>query len=346
MSETSSLSSRMFLEAAQAPERVALQRERNRDAVQKAAKRIRMLDPPFAITIARGSSDHAAGFAKHLFETRLRIPVLSQPPSLATLFDATSPKLKGTLAIAISQSGRSPDLIESAAAASAAGALVVALVNDETSPLARQADILLPLHAGEETSVAATKSYIASLVAIADLVAAVQIDDRLERALNELAPVLQRAWNADWSAALEPLTQIERLLVLGRGATLPIAAEAALKFKEVARIHGEAFSSAEVAHGPMALVREGEPIFAFTPSDAAREGFADRLTALAERGATIIGTGCEDCAIPLQSANSSDPAVDAIASIQSFYRFVESLARKRRLDPDRPPHLSKVTRTR
>ena len=338
--------SQMLIEAAEAPERIALQRDKNRDARRAAAQRIRTLDPPFAITIARGSSDHAASFAKYLFETRLRIPVLSQAPSLATLFEATSPKLNGTLAIAISQSGRSPDLIETAAAASAAGALVVALVNDETSPLAQQADILLPLHAGEEKSVAATKSYIASLVAIADLVAELQSDDRLERALDELAPVLQRAWDADWSAALEPLARIERLLVLGRGSTLPIAAEAALKFKEVAQIQGEAFSSAEVAHGPMALVRDGDPVFAFAPSDAAREGFADRLAALKDRGATILCTGSEESAVPLPVARSGDPAVDAIAMIQSFYRFVEALARTRGLDPDNPPHLSKVTRTR
>ena len=112
MSATGPELSQMAREAAEAPRRAALQRERNRNALREAARRIRALDPPFAITIARGSSDHAASFAKHLFETRLGIPTVSQAPSLATLFKATSPRLKGTLALAISQSGRSPDLIE------------------------------------------------------------------------------------------------------------------------------------------------------------------------------------------------------------------------------------------
>ena len=346
MTETSAETSRMFVEAGAAPRQAALQRSRNRDALIETAQRIRALDPPFAITIARGSSDHAAAFAKHLFETRLRIPVVSQPPSLATLYGATSPRLRGSLALAISQSGRSPDLIETAAAAKAEGALVVALVNDEASPLAEQADILLPLHAGEERSVAATKSYIGSLVCVADLVAELTDDATLQSALAEIEPALTQAWNADWTQAVRRLSDTERLLVLGRGSTLPIAAEAALKFKEVARIHAEAFSSAEVAHGPMALIRDGDPVLAFTPSDAANEGFADRLASLRDRGAAILCAGNSDNGCDLPVVRCRDPAVDAIAMIQSFYRFVEALARARGLDPDNPAHLSKISRTR
>lgn len=345
MSATQAASSQMLREAAEAPRRAGLQRDRNRDALHDAARRIRALDPPFAITIARGSSDHAASFAKHLFETRLGIPTVSQSPSLATLFKATSPRLKGALALTISQSGRSPDLIETAAAARAAGATVIAMVNDETSPLAQEADILLPLHAGEEFSVAATKSFVASLVAVADLVRAVKADERLAKALDEIEPVLAKAWTCDWSAAIDPLSAIDRLLVLGRGCTLPIAGEAALKFKEVARIHAEAFSSAEVAHGPMALIGEGDPVFAFAPADAARDSFVERLGSLRERGAHILSAGsAHTCSLP--AIRASDPAVEAIAMILSFYRLVEALAHRRGLDPDRPPHLSKVTRTR
>lgn len=338
--------SKMLHEAAEAPARAAAQRAANRSAMVEAARRLRTLDPPFAITIARGSSDHAASFAKHLFETRLRIPTLSQSPSVATLYRATSPRLKGTLALAISQSGRSPDLIETALAAREAGALVVAMVNDETSPLAQAADILLPLHAGAEQSVAATKSFIASLTAIADLTAQWGTDEQLAEALDRIEAVLEDAWACDWSAALDPLADIRRLLVLGRGSTAPIAAEAALKFKEVAQVQAEAFSSAEVAHGPMALVGDGDPVFAFAPQDAAAEGFPERLTALAERGAQVIAAGCEAARIALPIVSSGDPAVDAIAMVQSFYRLAEALALRRGLDPDAPPHLSKVTKTR
>ena len=345
MSSREAALSDMLREAAEAPRRAGLQRERNREALREAARCIRALDPPFAITIARGSSDHAASFAKHLFETRLGIPTVSQSPSLATLFKATSPRLKGALALTISQSGRSPDLIETAAAARMAGATIVAMVNDETSPLAREADILLPLHAGEERSVAATKSFVASLVAVADLVSAIDANEALAKALDEIEPVLAKAWACDWSAALDPLSDIDRLLVLGRGSTLPIAGEAALKFKEVARIHAEAFSSAEVAHGPMALIGEGDPVFAFAPADAARDSFLERLGSLRERGAHILSAGSADaCALP--AIRARDPAVEAIAMILSFYGLVEALAHRRGLDPDRPPHLSKVTRTR
>ena len=345
MSATQVASSQMLREAAEAPRRARLQRDRNRDALHDAARLIRALDPPFAITIARGSSDHAASFAKHLFETRLGIPTVSQSPSLATLFKATSPRLKGALALTISQSGRSPDLIETAAAARAAGATVIAMVNDEISPLAQEADILLPLHAEEEFSVAATKSFVASLVAVADLVRAVKADERLAKALDEIEPVLAKAWTCDWSAAIDPLSAIDRLLVLGRGCTLPIAGEAALKFKEVVRIHAEAFSSAEVAHGPMALIGEGDPVFAFAPADAARNSFVERLGSLRERGAHLLSAGsAHTCSLP--AIRASDPAVEAIGMILSFYRLVETLAHRRGLDPDRPPHLSKVTRTR
>ena len=339
----------MFREAASAPQCASRQLERNRDLVAEAAGRLRALDPPFALTIARGSSDHAASFAKHLLETRLHIPVASLPPSVTTLYQ-TKLKVRGALAIAISQSGRSPDLIEAAREVREAGATLVALVNDTASPLAREADILLPLHAGEERSVAATKSFIASLVAIADLVSRWREDEALRGALASVDDVLHRAWKQDWSAALEPLATCSRMLVLGRGPTLPIAGEAALKLKETCQIQGEAFSSAEVAHGPMTLVGEGDPVLAFVPHDAGAQGFAERLATFRERGARVLAIGTADAqldgGIGLPQAKSTDPVVSAIAMIESFYRLAEALARMRGLDPDNPPYLSKVTQTR
>jgi len=335
----------MFAEAASAPAVVAAQISANREIVRAAAAHLRALDPPFALTIARGSSDHAATFAKLLFETRLRIPVVSQAPSIATLYKATSPRLKGTAVLAISQSGRSPDLIETASAAKEAGATLIVLVNDEDSPLAALADFLIPLRAGPERSVAATKSFIASLAAIAHLVAEWQQDADLLGALDGIGDALTDAWAQDWSAALDPLEQAQSMLVLGRGITWPIASEAALKFKETAQIHAEAFSSAEVAHGPMALVGDGDPILAFAPTDEAAAGFGDRLAAFVDRGATVIAAGGEPASIALPVAPAAHPVIGAIAMIQSFYRLAEQLARARGLDPDRPPFLAKVTRT-
>lgn len=342
--------SRMFQEAESAGNVVAEQILRNRELLMDAATRLRRLDPPFAVSIARGSSDHAANFAKLLFETRLGIPVVSQSPSLATLYRKTSPKVAGALALAISQSGKSPDLIETARAVRGQGALLVAMVNDTGSPLAEEADIVVPLHAGAEKSVAATKSFIASLTAISQLAACWGEDGRLGEALDGAGSLLDEAWAVDWSEAIEPLAAIRQLLVLGRGLTWPIAAEAALKFKETAQIHAESFSSAEVAHGPMALVGEGDPIFAFAPTDEAAIGFADRLAAFAARGAKVIAAGSGDvvssASVRLPIARSSDPAVTSIGMIASFYRLAEALARKLGRNPDEPPFLHKVTRTR
>ncbi|WP_375289507.1 SIS domain-containing protein [Qipengyuania sp.] len=347
MSEPQSL---MLQEAESAGTVVEGQIARNRSLMVDAAARLRRLDPPFALTIARGSSDHAANFAKLLFETRLGIPVVSQSPSLATLYGKVSPKVAGAFALAISQSGKSPDLIETAKAVRGQGAFLVAMVNDPASPLAEEADIVIPLHAGSERSVAATKSFIASLTAISDLAAHWGEDRGLARALGDAGALLDNAWAMDWSEAIEPLAAVRQVLVLGRGLTWPIAAEAALKFKETAQIHAESFSSAEVAHGPMALVGEGDPILAFAPADEAAQGFAERLAAFAERGAKVIAAGSEDttapAAIRLPIAGSKDPAVTSIGMIASFYRLAEALARRLGRDPDDPPFLSKVTRTR
>lgn len=339
----------MAREAAEAAEVCERQVARNRDAVRAAAARLRALDAPFAATLARGSSDHAASFAKILFETRLGLPTLSHAPSIGALYAATSPKFRGVPMIAISQSGRSPDLLAAAEGAQNAGALLVVLVNDTESPLAAMADILLPLHAGPERSVAATKSFIASLVALAHLTAEWQGDAALLGALEGVGELLRTANALDWRAALPPLVDAGSLLVLGRGLTFPIAGEAALKFKETSAIHAEAFSSAEVAHGPMTLVEAADPVFVFGPADAARAGLAERVAGFAARGATVIAAGqradLRDASIVLPSVEHAHPVLGAIAMIQSFYGFANALAIARGRDPDHPPFLAKVTRT-
>jgi glutamine---fructose-6-phosphate transaminase (isomerizing) len=285
-----------------------------------------------------------------LFETRLRLPVVSHAPSIGSLYRTTSPRLAGVPMLAISQSGRSPDLIAAVADARAAGAVVIALVNDESSPLAAAADHVLPLHAGPERSVAATKSFIAALVAVAALTAAWSGDDVLGHALDGIGDAIGTGFALDWSAAVPMLQDASSLLVLGRGLTLPIAGEAALKLKETSAIHAEAFSIAEVAHGPMTLVRDGDPVFVFAPEDAAREGTAERIAAFASRGARVIAAGdpadTAGAALRLPIVGHAHPVIGAIGAIAGFYRLAEVLARARGRDPDHPPYLSKVTETR
>lgn len=336
-----------FVEAAQAAAVVERQSTELDAPLRMLGQRLRELDPPFILTCARGSSDHAATFAKYLIETRLRTPVGSYAPSTSSLYATPWRKLRGVLFLAISQSGHSPDVVISACAARDAGALVVALVNDPTSPLAQAAEITIPLLAGPEKSVAATKSFMASLMAIQKLVAVWAQDDDLLQALAEVPQLLRRAWELDWSPAVGTLAGASSLFVLGRGLSFAIAQEAALKLKEICGIHAEAFSAAEVRHGPAALVGPGFPVIMLTPGDEARDGFDELAEDLVRCGADVIMAGdAHSGVLALPTLPDLHPAVAPLAAIQSLYRFVVALSLARGRDPDHPPGLRKVTRTR
>lgn len=339
----------MAREAAEAPERGAAQIGRNAELMRAAGQQLRALSAPFAATLARGSSAQAGAFAKVLLETRAGVPTLVQAPSIGALYGVTSPRFRGVPLIAISQSGRSPDLIAAARDAKRQGALIVAIVNDEASPLALLADICIPVHAGLETSVAATKSFIGTLVAITHLVAEWSGDAALLDALSGIGDVLAQAAADDWTGAVPLLRDATSMLVLGRGLTLPIAGEAALKLKETSGLHAEAFSSAEVAHGPMTLVGAGDPVLVIGPVDEAREGLRERLDDFRARGARVIAAGHPDdvagATLVLPGRADCHPAIAAIAQIQRFYPLANALSLARGRDPDRPPHLAKVTRT-
>jgi glutamine---fructose-6-phosphate transaminase (isomerizing) len=319
----------------------------NAASTAELAARLRARKPPFAVTIARGSSDHAALYLKHLIELRVALACASLGPSIASLYHV-SLKLVDAVAIAISQSGQSPDIVAMQRAARAGRAVTIALVNKEDSPLARGADALMPLHAGAERSVAATKSMIASLVAGANLVGYWTEDSELVAALARLPSVLDLSCAAPPStAAVETLSKASSLFVIGRGATHAIAAEAALKLKETSAIHAEAFSSAEVLHGPAGIVGPGFPVLAFAPADAARQGFFDTIDRLASFGATPLLIDCEphERWPTMVVLDGGHTLLTPIVALHAFYRLAEATARQRGRDPDRPPHLTKVTET-
>src|SRR5262249_29938966 len=227
----------------------------------------------------------------------------------------------------------------------AAGAMIVALVNVESSPLARAADCTIPLCAGAEQSVAATKSYIAALAAIIHLVATWAQDAELLDALSAAPAQLQRAWNHDWSAALAHLQPARDLYVVGRGLGLGVAQEAALKLKETCGLHAEALSAAELRHGPMALVQAGFPVLMFAQNDETHGGVEALASELAARGAQVLLAGATAPQALMLDTEAADPAVQPMLIIQSFYRMVNALAVARGFDPDHPPHLRKVTET-
>lgn len=336
---------RLLREAAEAPAVVRAQLVANRALIADLGARLRRRPPRAVVTLGRGSSDHAATYARYLIETRLGVMTASYPPSVSSVYDA-QPAMRDTLCLVISQSGRSPDLLAAADAARAAGALVVALVNDAASPLAQQAEVCAPLLAGSELSVAATKSYVAALSAIVQLAAAWGDDARLSEALDGLPDLLERAWALDWSAALAPLAGARNLYVLGRGVGFGVAEEAALKLKETCGLHAEAFSAAEVRHGPMALVGPDFPVLAFAQGDESRAGVEAALAAAAAQGAPAIKAGGGDqpgvLTLPTERACA---VLEPIAYVMSFYRLAEAVARARGLDPDRPRGLSKITET-
>jgi glutamine---fructose-6-phosphate transaminase (isomerizing) len=332
----------MFLEAGEASAVVARQRTKNATLIADLAARLRQIEPRIVFTCARGSSDHAATFAKYLFETRLGVPTSSQAPSVGSIYGVGFHHMEGQPFVLVSQSGKSPDLLLSAEAARKASALVIAFTNTVDSPLAQLADVVVPLHAGSEHSVAATKSFIATLAAFAHLAGEWGGDADLRAAVSTLPAALEMAWAADWTAGVDALVDARSMFVLGRGLTLSVAQEAALKFKETSGIHAEAFSIAEVAHGPMALVKQGFPVLVFPPLDGAAAGLDAILTRFVERGASILvaGTG----SLPLQSG--LHPVIAPIVMAQSFYALVNALSVRRGHDPDHPPLLSKVTETR
>ena len=339
------MTSRMLEEAREAPAAVARQLAVGRAGLAALGERLRTVPPASILTLARGLSDHAAHFAGYLLMARLGRLVTSMPMSLVTLYHAHI-DTRGLLALAFSQSGRSTDLVETARAFTAGRATTVAFVNDTASPLAEASRLVFALEAGEERSVAATKSFIAQLVAGARLAQAWQADAALATALEALPPALEIAAHTDWSEGVDALAGADRLLVLGRGTGLAIAMEAALKFKETCGIQAEAFSGAEVRHGPEALVTPGYPVLVFAPRGPAQEGLLATARELRARGARVLlaaPAGTEGAELPLVATAHEE--LDPIAAIQSFYPMVEALSRKRGLDPDRPPHLAKVTLT-
>jgi len=298
-----------------------------------------------ALTVARGSSDHAASYFAALTMSRIGVPVASIPMSIATLQQAPL-RVRGQFALAFSQSGRSPDLVATIKALREAGALTAAMVNVAGSPLAEAAGTELPLLAGPELSVAATKSYIAMLAMSAQLVGFWQRDAGLLDAVRALPDALERAGTLDWSKAVEELRDVTQMIVIGRGPGLAIAQEAALKLKETSGIQAEAFSSAEVRHGPMELIDRDYPLLVFAPRGPEQAGLIEFARDMEKRGARVLLAAPADvsgAALPL--ATTADAALDPIAAILSFYVMAARLAAARGRNPDEPRYLNKVTET-
>nr|WP_099485494.1 SIS domain-containing protein [Pseudomonas sp. 2822-15] len=339
------MTSKMLEEALASCHAVEAQLQRLNPMPEEVAGRLRRQPPQVAMTIARGSSDHAASYFAYLAMQHVGIPVASLPMSVVTLLQAPL-KVSGQVAFGFSQSGQSPDLVNSLRLLRKRGALSISMVNAEDSPLEAACEFHVPLCAGPEQSVAATKSFIATLSASAQLIGHWNQDLLLLQACQALPDGLREAATQDWTPAIEALRSSQRLIVIGRGAGFAIAQEAALKLKETSAIQAEAFSSAEVRHGPMALIDENYPLLVFAPRGAEQAGLLSLAADMRQRGARVLLAAPDDIAErDLTLSRAEHPSLDPILAIQSFYVMAAGLAEARGMDPDQPRHLSKVTRT-
>ncbi len=314
--------------------------------LQAAGKALRAFDPAFLITIARGSSDHAAHFLKYAIEQQAGRAVASIGPSLASIY-GKSLKLDKAAAISVSQSGKSPDIVALAQSAAAAGALTISLTNTRPSPLSDACAHAIDINAGPELAVAATKSFFNSVLAGLAVLAEWTVDADLQRSIRQLPEKLHQAITLDWKDLAAELGDADSLYMLGRGPSLAIASEAALKFKETSEMHAEAYSSAEVLHGPVALVDRRFPVVTFAARDAALMSVLTTADSLAEKGALAFVTADgASYARRLPFVETGHPLTDSLALIVPFYGFVEAWSRSRGFNPDAPAALKKVTETR
>ncbi|CAO3436081.1 SIS domain-containing protein [Azospirillum doebereinerae] len=335
----------MLTETNESPAVVATLLDREAAVFAEIARLFAARRPMVVTTAARGSSDHAATFFKYLMEIRTGVPVASIGPSVASIYGAPL-RLDAGVHVTVSQSGASPDIVALQAAAKRGGAVTIAVVNVTDSPLAREADLVLALHAGAERSVAATKSFIATGAALAAMVAAIAGDGALRRGVDALPGALAAASAVDTVDIAGTLAAATSFYTAGRGPGYAIALEAALKAKETTGIHAEAFSLAELMHGPLRLVGAGFPVVAFVPDDAAFDHNRQALERLATLGAVARPLSTT----PLPGSGGAVPTtgfglIDPLVSIACYYRMIEAVARHKGLDPDRPANLSKVTAT-
>jgi glutamine---fructose-6-phosphate transaminase (isomerizing) len=314
----------------------------NRRAIGEIAQRLRIGSAPLCVLCGRGSSGHAGVFLRYLVETRLRLPVSASAPSVNTAFRKPL-MLRNALFIVISQSGRSPDLVAATKSARASGARTVAIVNATSSPVATAAEFVVPIEAGAEDSVAATKTVIGSMAAGAELIAELTEDQALRSALDRLPQRLHRALTLNWSEVSDDLASASAVFVASRGLGLGSAREIALKLSEIMRLPAIGLSAAELQHGPRAALSSKTPVIMLRIMDETAATVDALANELREQKIRL-----HLCGGPLGSLpwlRDDDPATDPITMLVPGYRMIEQTALKWGFDPDRPPRLSKITET-
>jgi glucosamine--fructose-6-phosphate aminotransferase (isomerizing) len=312
------------------------------DLFAAIVERIERAKPHIVVFCGRGSSGHVGVHLRYLFETRLGLLVSAAAPSVMTAYQRP-PQLRGALFVVVSQSGRSPDLVTATQVARKLGALTLAIVNDEDSPTAAAAELILPIGAGAERAVVATKTALLSMIAGTQLVAYLAHDDALNEGLQRLPLRLAGALACDWSAWADDAAGAAAAFVVGRGYGLGCVREVALKVAETLRVPTLGYSAAELRHGPRASVTPATPVLVLRQNDEAAVAIDDLVCDLADSGEKLFIAGGPAGTLPW--IGDGHPACDPIVMLMPAYHAIEAAARRQGFDPDNPPYLSKVTRT-
>ncbi len=326
--------------------------QEGRKGAGEIADAVRRYRPRFVMVAARGSSDNAARYAQYLFGVRNRLAVGLAAPSLFTHYDA-APSLEGALVLGISQSGQSPDIVEVLHRARSQGALTVAITNDPVAPLAEAAEYQLPLLAGKERAVAATKTYTTQLLALAMLSAAL---DGPDSAWEEIAALPEKVGetidlNQRLSDAAAKIAESDRMVVVGRGFNLSTAFEIALKIKETSYVMADPYSSADFQHGPIAMLDETLPLLVVAPGEKAVAGMSELLRRAHSACAPLVALTDQPDLKTVADAVLTVPRdmpewLSPLTSVVAGQLWAHALTRARGLDPDAPRGLAKVTLTR
>ncbi len=312
------------------------------DEIAVAARQIVAAQPRFVLIAARGTSDHAGLYAKYLAEVKLQLVAGLVSPSALTLYDAR-PEMQDVLLIAVSQSGRSPDLVGTVNAARSRGALTVALTNATDSPLAAAAEIVIDVRAGPERAVAATKSYTAELLSLYLLIAGpggVAAAANLPEAARR---TLALTSEEELMRVAAPMQYVDRLVLTARGYSYATACEAALKLMETSYLGAMAFSGADVLHGPLAMIDRSLPVIAVTSPGRGGQAMEPLLARLSALGARVLRVG-PDGGLPVAAEGLPEELLP-ILEILPLQRLAWRLALDRGLNPDRPRGLAKITQT-
>jgi glucosamine--fructose-6-phosphate aminotransferase (isomerizing) len=329
-------------EIAQQPAVLERLLDRQADAIASLARRLRDVPPRFALIAARGSSDNVARYAQHILGRLCGIPVALATPSLYTLYDAP-PRLDRALVIGISQSGASPDVTAVVADGAAQGQVTLAITNDPDSPMGRAAEHVIALGTGAERSVAATKTYTASLAAVAALAAAIDGNERLMAELRGAPAAVAQQLDEPVDRAVELAAAWQRCAVVGRGANYATAFEAALKVKELTGIAAEPYSPPDLMHGPVAVLGPEHGVLAFAPPGPTTGDVLDAVGEAERRGApTILASG--DGASIIQLVPLPD-WLSPLGAVIAAQQLAAGVAEQRGIDVDTPFGLSKITRT-